>query len=187
MKCGSGEGQGRVQRFWRVGIQKQRQLPGGLRHIYMLLATWGHRILLHLLLEIASHCVWIVLCRKPRDPNGEWWELWDDNHKLPYYYHTTSGQTEWLRPENGTVLPLVKIQVGRLFNRGFTFGRSLFRTRLIPCSCTPPELRNRQAHVDRADGQQPRGVFSIPTAIAFLDDDACRVSDGAARGVGIVP
>ncbi|RUS18343.1 hypothetical protein BC937DRAFT_88864 [Endogone sp. FLAS-F59071] len=51
---------------------------------------------------------------KPRDPNGEWWELWDDNHKLPYYYHTTSGQTEWLRPENGTVLPLVKIQVGYL-------------------------------------------------------------------------
>ncbi|CAG8558110.1 3804_t:CDS:2, partial [Scutellospora calospora] len=45
-----------------------------------------------------------------KDPTGEWWELWDDNHQLPYYYHTTSGQTEWIRPEFGTIIPLTKIQ-----------------------------------------------------------------------------
>ncbi|CAG8735412.1 7842_t:CDS:2, partial [Racocetra fulgida] len=43
-------------------------------------------------------------------PTGEWWELWDDNHQLPYYYNTASGQTEWVRPESGTIIPLTKIQ-----------------------------------------------------------------------------
>ncbi|RIB02959.1 hypothetical protein C2G38_2255281 [Gigaspora rosea] len=45
-----------------------------------------------------------------KDPTGEWWELWDDNHQLPYYYHTISGQTEWARPDSGTIIPLTKIQ-----------------------------------------------------------------------------
>src|SRR4051812_13951975 len=28
--------------------------------------------------------------RKSKDMAGEWWELWDDNHNLPYYYNTVS-------------------------------------------------------------------------------------------------
>jgi hypothetical protein len=40
----------------------------------------------------------------------EWWELFDDNHKLPYYYNTKSGETEWLKPVTGTVIPLISIQ-----------------------------------------------------------------------------
>ncbi|CAB4376882.1 unnamed protein product [Rhizophagus irregularis] len=40
----------------------------------------------------------------------EWWELWDDNHNLPYYYNTTNGQTGWDLPSTGTIIPLKKIQ-----------------------------------------------------------------------------
>ncbi|KAI9092913.1 hypothetical protein DFS34DRAFT_281217 [Phlyctochytrium arcticum] len=48
---------------------------------------------------------------KPKDESGiEWWELYDDNHKLPYYYNTKTGETEWLRPNVGTVIPLTAIQ-----------------------------------------------------------------------------
>nr|CAG8535059.1 7328_t:CDS:2 [Entrophospora candida] len=45
-----------------------------------------------------------------KDPKGEWWELWDEAHQLPYYYHTLTGRTEWIQPEFGTIIPLTKIQ-----------------------------------------------------------------------------
>jgi hypothetical protein len=48
---------------------------------------------------------------KREDPEGDWWELWDEHNKLPYYYNTLTGTTEWFRPENKTIIPLMKIQV----------------------------------------------------------------------------
>ncbi|KAI8925684.1 Rho GTPase activation protein [Entophlyctis helioformis] len=43
---------------------------------------------------------------QPRDPSGvEWWELFDEKHKLPYYYNTSTKQTEWVRPTYGTIIP----------------------------------------------------------------------------------
>jgi hypothetical protein len=48
---------------------------------------------------------------KPEDPQGDWWELWDENNQLPYYYNTLTGSTEWVRPENKVIIPLMKIQV----------------------------------------------------------------------------
>ncbi|KAL2916168.1 hypothetical protein HK105_204259 [Polyrhizophydium stewartii] len=48
---------------------------------------------------------------QPRDPSGtEWWELFDESHKLPYYFNTRTKQTEWVRPTTGTVIPVVAIQ-----------------------------------------------------------------------------
>lgn len=49
--------------------------------------------------------------RKTNDPEGEWWELWDDTTNLPYYYHTKTCITEWDKPIDKHVISLVKIQV----------------------------------------------------------------------------
>ncbi|KAJ1643333.1 hypothetical protein IWQ61_010536, partial [Dispira simplex] len=38
----------------------------------------------------------------PKDPHGEWWELYDEYHSLPYYYHANSGKAVWTRPEEAT-------------------------------------------------------------------------------------
>ncbi|KAK9767399.1 hypothetical protein K7432_002844 [Basidiobolus ranarum] len=46
----------------------------------------------------------------PNDPNGEWWELYDEQNDLNYYYNTLSCQTEWIRPEVGLIIPLAAIQ-----------------------------------------------------------------------------
>ncbi|KAJ1803188.1 hypothetical protein LPJ75_005948, partial [Coemansia sp. RSA 2598] len=51
-----------------------------------------------------------------RDPNGEWWELIDEETGVPYYYNSTTGATEWDPPENATVVPfhaLFTTSVGR--------------------------------------------------------------------------
>lgn len=40
----------------------------------------------------------------------EWWELFDNNHKLPYYYNTKTMLTDWNRPTTGIIIPLVAIQ-----------------------------------------------------------------------------
>ncbi|KAJ2845544.1 hypothetical protein J3B02_004652, partial [Coemansia erecta] len=51
-----------------------------------------------------------------RDPNGEWWELVDEQTGVPYYYNSTTGATEWDPPENATVVPfhaLLTTSVGR--------------------------------------------------------------------------
>ncbi|KAJ2366669.1 hypothetical protein IW150_005881, partial [Coemansia sp. RSA 2607] len=51
-----------------------------------------------------------------RDPNGEWWELVDEETGVPYYYNSTTGATEWEAPEQATVVPfhaLLTSSVGR--------------------------------------------------------------------------
>ncbi|KAF9179838.1 hypothetical protein BGZ51_006630 [Haplosporangium sp. Z 767] len=46
-----------------------------------------------------------------QNPAGEWWELFDDIHNLPYYYNTKTGQTEWERPQDSTnIISLTAIQ-----------------------------------------------------------------------------
>ncbi|KAJ1551379.1 hypothetical protein HK096_000378 [Nowakowskiella sp. JEL0078] len=53
----------------------------------------------------------VSINRKQKDPSKvEWWELFDDNHKLPYFYNTQTGETEWLRPDDGHIIPLIAIQ-----------------------------------------------------------------------------
>ncbi|KAI9253534.1 hypothetical protein BDA99DRAFT_520052 [Phascolomyces articulosus] len=47
---------------------------------------------------------------KPPNPNGDWWELWDDKHELPYYYHTERNLTQWNKPDQEEIISLVKIQ-----------------------------------------------------------------------------
>ncbi|CDH60032.1 rho gtpase activation protein [Lichtheimia corymbifera JMRC:FSU:9682] len=48
---------------------------------------------------------------KPNDPNGEWWELWDDANDMPYYYHTTSGQAHWNQPADTPVISLTNTDI----------------------------------------------------------------------------
>ncbi|KAK5828661.1 hypothetical protein F5H01DRAFT_286200 [Linnemannia elongata] len=46
-----------------------------------------------------------------QNPAGEWWELFDDIHNLPYYYNTKTGQTEWERPhDSNNIISLTAIQ-----------------------------------------------------------------------------
>ncbi|KAJ1937897.1 hypothetical protein FBU59_004616, partial [Linderina macrospora] len=47
----------------------------------------------------------IVRCSKARDPDGEWWELQDDETGIPYYYNSKTGATEWDPPGKATVVP----------------------------------------------------------------------------------
>lgn len=46
----------------------------------------------------------------PRSADGEWYELWSDEHNLPYYYHTVQNETTWYKPD-GFVIPLKAVQV----------------------------------------------------------------------------
>lgn len=52
---------------------------------------------------------------KPSDPNGEWWELWDDANDMPYYYHTTSGQAHWNQPADTPVISLTNVSTAYLY------------------------------------------------------------------------
>ncbi|KAF9439153.1 hypothetical protein BGZ76_010746 [Entomortierella beljakovae] len=46
-----------------------------------------------------------------QNPAGEWWELFDDVHNLPYYYNTKTSQTEWERPQDSSnIVSLTTIQ-----------------------------------------------------------------------------
>lgn len=63
----------------------------------------------------------------PRSADGEWYELWSDEHNLPYYYHTVKNETTWYKPD-GFVIPLKAVQV----SRGQASLASEERTQLIP-------------------------------------------------------
>ncbi|KAI8872539.1 hypothetical protein GQ42DRAFT_161225 [Ramicandelaber brevisporus] len=55
---------------------------------------------------------------KPRNPAGEYWELFDETHELPYYYNTLTGDTTWVAPDSPDVVivPLHALQRSVLGN-----------------------------------------------------------------------
>ncbi|KAF9977229.1 hypothetical protein BGZ73_006592 [Actinomortierella ambigua] len=62
----------------------------------------------------SGECDWCLpegVTIHPGSPAGDWWELFDDIHNLPYYYNTKTGQTEWERPHDGRqIISLIAIQ-----------------------------------------------------------------------------
>lgn len=58
-------------------------------------------------------------CRKPLNPDGDWWELWDEKLRLPYYYHSKKGSTQWEKPSltEENFISLAQVQVSAEFLR----------------------------------------------------------------------
>ncbi|SAM00121.1 hypothetical protein [Absidia glauca] len=72
----------------------------------------------HLHRAMTGECLWekpLTGSMKCSDPEGDWWELWDDKTNLPYYYHTRTCATEWTKPVDKQVVPLIKIQSSSVF------------------------------------------------------------------------
>lgn len=64
------------------------------------------------LTRVVCNYILILFSSQRQNPAGEWWELFDEAHNLPYYYNTKSGQTEWEKPQDGAnVISLCAIQV----------------------------------------------------------------------------
>ncbi|KAI9012756.1 hypothetical protein BC832DRAFT_547929 [Gaertneriomyces semiglobifer] len=99
---------------------------------------------------------------KPRDVNGiEWWELFDENHKLPYYYNTKTGETEWLRPTTGTIIPLVAIQnstIGKRMSVLVQSGQSYNANRQAPIYSTFSPVDNSPLSMGIED-RRPSGTY----------------------------
>ncbi|KAF7730954.1 hypothetical protein EC973_001000 [Apophysomyces ossiformis] len=107
---------------------------------------------------------------KPRDPEGDWWELWDEKHQLPYFYNTQTGVTEWDRPADKEVIPLIKIQSSSMLGKRVSLmvkepeelpthkdeTRSLKETkrnsRSLDLASTNGRLRPRLHHRSTSDG-----------------------------------
>ena len=47
---------------------------------------------------------------KKMDSN-QWWELYDVRTEKFYYYNAQTGDTVWIKPEVGDIIPLSKLQV----------------------------------------------------------------------------
>lgn len=60
----------------------------------------------------------------------EWWELYDENHKLPYFYNTKTGETEWVRPSLGVVIPVK--QGTPKFGQHYSLNPSLTHSQSFP-------------------------------------------------------
>lgn len=77
-----------------------------------------------------GECAWAVPSGTfvlPPRPEGQWWELYDEERRLPYYYHTQRRETRWEKP-TGFVIPLASIQestMGKRFSRSELNGQSL--------------------------------------------------------------
>lgn len=71
---------------------------------------------------VTGECSWekpAGIFIKPREPGGEWWELFDVKNELPYYYNTETKATVWARPKQGLIIPLAKIQTSTLGSKAF--------------------------------------------------------------------
>ncbi|TPX34507.1 hypothetical protein SmJEL517_g02866 [Synchytrium microbalum] len=124
---------------------------------------------------------------KPKDPSGnEWWELYDENHKLPYYYNTKTKQTEWVKPTEGTILPLIAIQnsaIGKQVSGSFNRPASAQSTTSSTMSMAPTD-RDAPSSAAFGDGiYTPRGgpsktgtlrPLDVPTLPALRTGDAAQ-------------
>ncbi|KAJ2078722.1 hypothetical protein H4R24_004275 [Coemansia sp. RSA 988] len=68
--------------------------------------------------SVTGQCSWARPASRiaARDPNGEWWELADEETGVPYYYNSTTGATEWDPPPDATIVPfhaLLSSSVGK--------------------------------------------------------------------------
>ncbi|KAG8863335.1 hypothetical protein FRB96_008827 [Tulasnella sp. 330] len=95
----------------------------------------------------------------PLDDSGHWWELSDDSRGgTPYYYHTKTGETQWIRPE-GFVIPLGIIQTTTALGRRLsqtTFGRtSTYRNSISSNAADNRIISNRRS---RSYGDPGKGA-----------------------------
>ncbi|KAI8388521.1 uncharacterized protein BYT42DRAFT_237779 [Radiomyces spectabilis] len=79
---------------------------------------------------------------RPRDPEGDWWELWDDKHQLPYYYNTGTCATEWTQPSEEHIISLIKIQTSPHFTNRIN---NLDNGTILP---TPMEIKRNSRSLD---------------------------------------
>jgi hypothetical protein len=81
----------------------------------------------------------------PPSPDGQWWELYDDERRRPYYYQTHSRETCWERPE-GFVIPLATIQAsaaGKRFSRAELGQESIAALAVLSDAAVEQRLRGR--------------------------------------------
>ncbi|ORE17755.1 Rho GTPase activation protein [Rhizopus microsporus] len=71
--------------------------------------------------HITGECSWSRPLNEssilPKNPDGDWWELWDEKHNLPYYYHTRANVSNWMRPTDTNIISLVKIRPSEEFSK----------------------------------------------------------------------
>ena len=124
----------------------------------------------------------------PPNPDGEWWELFDEHRALPYYYHTTTANTVWVRPK-GFVIPLTAIQestLGRRFSR-LEFGQenlSALARASVPSAAdldlilTPPRPHKngqRRQQQQQQQQQQPPPPLHSPSPSLAADKAPRRI------------
>ena len=99
----------------------------------------------------------------PLTDEGHWWELADETRGgTPYYYHTKTGETQWIRPE-GFVIPLGIIQTTTSLGKRLslnTFGRSAQSRN--SASSTVSDRRTSFARRSRSYGESPADRNAIP-------------------------
>ncbi|KAJ2174827.1 hypothetical protein EV180_007093, partial [Coemansia sp. RSA 518] len=109
-----------------------------------------------------------------RDPNGEWWELVDDETGAPYYYNSTTGATEWDPPLDAVVVPfhaLLTSSVGKrlslvVSNRGsMAFTTEQFDT--LSRKASRASLRSSDGRVSRK-GSLARAAAYSPDAAEYV-------------------
>ncbi|ORZ15334.1 hypothetical protein BCR42DRAFT_416883 [Absidia repens] len=96
-----------------------------------------------------GECLWekpLTGSMKCSDPEGDWWELWDDKTNLPYYYHTQTCATEWTKPVDKQVVPLIKIQSSSVFAKRMSVMKRESTNTMI--TATPVELKRNSRSLD---------------------------------------
>ncbi|KAL7415284.1 hypothetical protein BDY24DRAFT_382457 [Mrakia frigida] len=72
----------------------------------------------------------------PIPPTGQWWCLNDPQRSnLPYFYHTLSRETRWIKPDVPLIIPLASIQMNTL---GAPPSKSFQRRRSASALAAPP-------------------------------------------------
>ncbi|KAI8081778.1 uncharacterized protein BX664DRAFT_380722 [Halteromyces radiatus] len=127
-----------------------------------------------------GECLWekpLTGSMKMTDPEGDWWELWDEKTNLPYYYHTQTCVTEWTKPVDKHVVPLIKIQSSSVFSKRMSVMKR--DSNDIDTTTTPVELKRNSRSLDlpatsslrrtlhqrsNSDGKNDSSISTSPTS-----------------------
>ncbi|KAI9013423.1 hypothetical protein CLU79DRAFT_769290 [Phycomyces nitens] len=95
---------------------------------------------------------------KPTNPQGDCWELWDDQRQTTYFFHPQTGVLDWHHPVDVSVVSMVQVQKSAVFRDHLSLPVILTPDN-TPCrsGASSPETKRNSRSLDLAPLQtRPR-------------------------------
>ncbi|KAL0084036.1 hypothetical protein F4703DRAFT_1929479 [Phycomyces blakesleeanus] len=100
---------------------------------------------------------------KPANPEGDCWELWDEQRQTTYFFHPLTGVLDWHHPVDVSIISMIRVQKSAVFRERLSLPVILTPDN-TPCrtGASSPETKRNSRSLDLAPLQtRPRSSLHV--------------------------